>query len=183
MSEATHPLRVVIFGPESTGKTSLARFLSTALGEPCSPEHVRHYWDAHGGVIGPGDLEAIALGQAAGEDRALAAASRVCILDTDLLTCVIWDDLLFPGRCPDWVRGEAERRAEATDLFLLCVTDVPFEPDPQRCFPDPEGRSMCMRLWRDMLVSRGLPFVEITGEWATRERTALGAVHLMLEAP
>lgn len=176
MKPAGKPLRVVVFGPESTGKTSLARFLAGALGEPCAPEHVRLFWDEHGGVIGAEDLNAIARGQAEGEDRADAAARRVCILDTDLLTCVIWDDLLFPGRCPDWVRAEAERRARDTDLFLLCLTDVPFEPDPQRCFPDAEGRAMCMRLWREMLVSRGLPFVEITGDWVAREKAALAAL-------
>lgn len=170
------PQRVVLFGPESTGKTSLARALAEALGEPCADEYVRTFWDEHAGVIEAGDLQAIARGQMALEDAAEARATRIAILDTDLLTCAIWDDLLFPERCPDWVREEAEVRAKRTALYLLCCTDIPFEPDPQRCFPDPEGRAMCMHLFRDMLTRRGLPFVEIRGDYEQRLAEALKAL-------
>lgn len=174
------PLRVVLFGPESTGKTSLARALSERLGEPWAPEYVRRFWDEHAGVIGPADLETVARGQVAAEDAALAAARRIAILDTDLLTCTVWDDLLFPGHCPAWVRAEADRRASATSLFLLCLTDLPFEPDPQRCFPDPEGRAMCLRVFREALVSRCLPFAEVSGSHDDRLACALGAVNRLL---
>lgn len=173
------PRRIVLFGPESTGKTSLARDLSVALGEPCAPEYVRQYWDDHSGVITGDDLAAIALGQMAAEDAASLSATRNVILDTDLLTCTIWDDLLFPGRCPSWVREEAERRARVTSLFLLCQTDIPFEPDPQRCFPDSEGRAMCMRVFREALVSRGLPLAELRGSHAERLSLALAAIGLL----
>ncbi len=174
------PLRVVLFGPESTGKTSLARALSERLGEPWAPEYVRRFWDEHSGVIGPGDLDAVARGQVAAEDAALASARRIAILDTDLLACTVWDDLLFPGHCPAWVRSEADRRAASTSLFLLCLTDLPFEPDPQRCFPDPEGRAMCLRVFREALVSRKLPFVEVSGAQDDRLASALGAVNSLL---
>ncbi len=177
---ASSPLRVVLFGPESTGKTSLARALAARLGEPWAPEYVRRFWDEHSGVIGSGDLEAVARGQVAAEDAALAAARRIAILDTDLLTCTVWDDLLFPGHCPAWVRAEADRRAAGTSLFLLCLTDLPFEPDPQRCFPDPEGRAMCLRVFREALVSRGLHFAEVSGAQDTRLASALVAVNQLL---
>jgi len=81
--------RIAVFGPESTGKTSLARRLAAHFDEPWSIEYVRRYWDEHDATIRPADLDAIARGQIAGEDAAAAAARRVCFCDTELLTCVL----------------------------------------------------------------------------------------------
>ena len=172
--------RIVIFGTESTGKTSLAQRLAAEFGEPWSPEFVREFWDLRGGKITAEDLGTIALGQMANEDHAASRARRAMFCDTDLLTCTLWDDLLFPGACPEWVRTEAEERAQATALFLLCDTDVPFEPDPQRCFPDAVGRERCRKLWRETLEQRKLPFAEIRGTWAQRETAAIAAVKALI---
>jgi nicotinamide riboside kinase len=78
------------------------------------------------------------------------------------------------------VRTEAEERARAATLFLLCDTDVPFEPDPQRSFPDAAGRERCRRLWRETLVQRKLPFADVRGTWAQREAAAIAAVKKLL---
>jgi NadR type nicotinamide-nucleotide adenylyltransferase len=172
--------RVVVFGTESTGKTTLARKLAAHFGEPWSEEFVREFWDLRDGEITAEDLGTIALGQVANEDRAISQARRVVFFDTELLTCTLWDDWLFPGRCPAWVRQEAEERAQQVSLWLLCDTDVPWVIDPQRSFPDEENRARGRRLWREALVSRGLPFVEISGAWAERERAAIAAVEAML---
>ena len=172
----TQLLRFVIFGPESTGKTVLAQQLSAHFGEPWAPERVRGFWDEHAGRIVARDLDAIARGQMAGEEAAAARARRALFCDTDLLTNVLWADLLFPGACPEWVRTEAERRSRGYALYLFCDTDQPFAPDPQRCFPDEAGRAMCRRLWRETLSSRGLPCVEIRGEWTQRTAVAIAAV-------
>jgi HTH-type transcriptional regulator, transcriptional repressor of NAD biosynthesis genes len=174
-------LRIAVFGPESTGKTTLARRLADRFGEPWSPEFVRGFWDARGGKIAAEDLETIARGQIAAEDSAAAHSRRILFCDTELLTCVLWDDLLFPGKCPDWVRAEADRRARTYALYLFCDTDLPFSPDPQRCFPDPVGRAMGRRLWRDALVSRRLPLVEVRGEGSGREAVAIAAVERLLK--
>lgn len=179
------PLRVVLFGAESTGKSTLAERLAARFGAPWSAEYVREYWDAHGGVIGPADLDAIARGQVAGEDAAAARAeadgARVVLHDTDLLTCTLWDDLLFPGACPAWARPEAERRARATDLYLFCDTDLPWAPDPQRCFPDEAGRAMCRRVFLERLEATGARWARVYGaEFAAREARAAGAVELLL---
>jgi HTH-type transcriptional repressor of NAD biosynthesis genes len=173
--------RIVIFGTESTGKTTLAQQLAAHFGEPWSPEFVREFWDAHGGQITAADLDAIARGQIAGEDYAAARARRAVFCDTELLTCTLWDDWLFPGACPPWVRAEAERRARNYALWLLCDADIPWAPDPQRCFPDAVSRERGRRLWREALTSRGLPFVEICGDWTTRERAAIAAVEELLK--
>ena len=172
--------RVAVFGTESTGKTSLARKLAAHFDEPWAPEFVREFWDLRSGKISVADLGTIALGQLANEDGAVARARRVVFCDTELLTCTLWNDLLFPEKCPAWVRAEAEQRARGFALYLLCETDVPFAPDPQRCFPDAVGREKARQWWREALVSRGLPFVEIHGDWAERERTAIAAVGRLL---
>jgi NadR type nicotinamide-nucleotide adenylyltransferase len=173
--------RIAIFGAESTGKSTLAGVLGRRFGAPVANEFVREFWDAHAGRIVAEDLAAIARGQIAGEEAAMARARNgLVICDTELLTNVLWADLLFPGRCPEWVRTEAEERSSRYALYLLCDTDIAFEPDPQRCFPDPAGRAMCRKLWRETLESRGLPFVEIRGDAAQREATAAAAIERQL---
>jgi NadR type nicotinamide-nucleotide adenylyltransferase len=174
----------VLFGPESTGKSTLAERLAARFSAPWSTEFVREFWDAHGGVISASDLDAIARGQRDAEDaaraRAEAGGARVVFHDTDLLTCVLWDDLLFPGACPAWLREEAARRARATDLFLFCDTDLPWAPDPQRCFPDEEGRAMCRRVFLEKLEATGARWTRVYGAEAEREARAAAAVDLLL---
>ena len=172
--------RVAIFGTESTGKTSLAERLARHFGEPWSREFAREFWDTHGGKISAADLDAIGHGQVANEETAAALAKRVVFCDTDLITCTLWNDALFPGMCPSWVRYQADERAKGFALYLLCDADVPFVPDPQRCFPDEESREHARTLWRDALVARGLKYVEITGDWPERERAAIAAVEALL---
>ncbi len=172
--------RIGIVGTESTGKTRLAQRLAEYFGEPWAPEYVREFWTQHDGRITAADLDAIARGQVAREEAAAARARRVVFCDTDLLTCTLWDDLLFPGACPAWVREQAELRARSVARYLLCDTDVPFVPDPQRCFPEAAARERARQVWRDALVVRHLPFVEICGDWTAREQRAITAVEQVL---
>jgi len=179
MSEAAIK-RIVVFGTESTGKTTLARKLAAHFGEPWAPEFVREFWDLKEGKITAEDLGTIALGQIANEDFAVTRAKRAVFFDTDLTTCTLWNDLLFPGEGPAWVRAEAEERARGHALVLLCDTDLPWAPDPQRCFPDDAGRERARAIWRETVEGRGQRWVEIRGDWATREATAITAVERVL---
>jgi HTH-type transcriptional regulator, transcriptional repressor of NAD biosynthesis genes len=172
--------RIALFGTESTGKTWLAERLAAHFHEPWSREFAREFWDSHLATITVKDLDAIARGQIANEEAAAAVAKRVMFCDTELLTCTLWNDALFPGGCPSWVRAEAEARAKRFAVYLLCDADVPFAPDPQRCFPEPASRERARRIWRDALVSRALPIIEIRGDWAERERSAIAAVEDIL---
>lgn len=91
--------------------------------------------------------------------------------------------MLFPGACPAWVREEADVRARGFALYLLCDADVPFAPDPQRCFPAASEREQARQRWKEALVSRRLPFVEIRGAWSDRERAAIDTVEKLLASP
>jgi NadR type nicotinamide-nucleotide adenylyltransferase len=173
--------RIVVFGTESTGKTTLTEKLAAHFGEPWAPEFVREFWDLKDGQITAEDLGTIALGQMANEDRAMAQAKRLAFFDTDLLTCTLWDDWLFPGKCPPWVRAEAEARAREVSLWLLCDTDIPWAIDPQRSFPDEANRERGRRMWRETLTKHARPFVDIRGDRITRERTAIAAVESVLK--
>jgi len=172
--------RIVISGAESTGKSVLAKRLAKHFGEPCVPEYVREFWDTHEGKITTEDLGTIARVQMETEDEAVKRAKRVLFCDTDLLTNVLWADLLYGGKCPDWVRTEADTRCQGYDLYLLCDTDIAFTADPQRSFPEPEGREMCRQLWRQTLIERDLPFVELRGDYTLREQRAIEAVERVL---
>ena len=170
--------RIAVFGPESTGKTALAGALAAHFRAPVVAEYARERWDELGGLT-LDDMMPVAREQWRREDAAAAGAERLIVCDTDALTTMLWSDLLY-GTCPEELRRGAEKRCRNYALYLLCDIDVPFAPDPQRCFPDPADREMTMRVWRGALTRRGLPFVEIRGDWAERERAAIAAVERVL---
>ena len=178
MNGSAEVKRIAVFGTESTGKTRLAETLARHFRVPLVGEYAREFWDANG-VIVLEDIGPIAREQWLREDaaaaRADAAGARMVVCDTDALTTVLWSDLLY-GTCPEDVRRGAEKRAKNYALYLLLDTDVPFAPDPQRCFPEADDRAKAARVWRGALLRRDLPFVEIRGEWAERERAAVAAV-------
>jgi len=182
------PLRVAVYGPESTGKTMLAERLAAHFNAPLVPEYARERWDEQG-ALGLEDMAPIAREQWRREAEAVhrchvlsdrdALLGRLVICDTEALTTMLWSDLLY-GTTPDEVRRGAEKRCRDYELYLLLDIDVPFAPDPQRCFPDPADREKCMRVWRGALESRHLPYVLIRGDWPAREAAAISAVAELL---
>jgi NadR type nicotinamide-nucleotide adenylyltransferase len=168
------PLRIAVYGPESTGKTELAGKLAAHFSAPLVAEYARERWDQQG-ALALEDMLPVAREQWRREDEAAQRAGRLVICDTEALTTMLWSDLLY-GTCPVELRRGAEQRCRNYALYLLLNIDVPFAPDPQRCFPDPADRQKCMRVWRGALERRQLPYVEIKGDWPAREQTAIMAV-------
>lgn len=173
------PLRIAVYGPESTGKTELATRLAAHFRAPLVAEYARELWDAQGGLALE-DMLPIAKEQWRREDAAAAQAGQLVICDTEALTTMLWSDLLY-GTTPEELRRGAEKRCRNYALYLLLDIDIPFAPDPQRCFPDPADREKCLRVWRGALERRSLPYVLIQGGRVERERTAIVAVEELLQ--
>jgi NadR type nicotinamide-nucleotide adenylyltransferase len=170
------PLRVVLIGPECTGKTTLARELAAHFAVPWAAEHAREYVERHGQSLGYGDVEPIARGQREGEDaaiaRALAEHARLVILDTDLVSTLVYS-LHYYGGCPEWIRTEAARRLG--EIYLLHDTDVPWIADGlQR--EQPERRDELFALYAATLARLGAATREIRGPWVERRRRAIAAI-------
>jgi nicotinamide riboside kinase len=185
MSEA---LRIAVYGPESTGKTELATKLAAHFRAPLVTEYARERWDQQG-VLALEDMLPVAQEQWRREDEAVAQChvlrdidpkrGRLVICDTEALTTMLWSDLLY-GTTPDELRRGAEKRCRNYALYLLLDIDVPFAPDPQRCFPNPEDREQAMKVWRGALERRHLPYVLVHGDWGQRERIACAALEQLL---
>jgi NadR type nicotinamide-nucleotide adenylyltransferase len=164
--------RVCVFGPESTGKTTLARKLADHFATAWVPEYARTLLEAREERVRIDDMELIARGQAASEDALARNANRVLITDTDPLATLIWSDVLF-GTIPPQVRKIADSRA--ADLYLLMDADAaPWVADPIRYLPD--GGRVFFERCRAELDARGRRYVVIQGDWDERFRAAVAAI-------
>lgn len=159
--------RVSVFGPESTGKSTLAAELARAAGTVCVPEFARGYLEARAGVFERGDVDVIGRGQIALEDTLARDANRVVICDTDPLLTVVWSEAMF-GEAPAWLREAA--RARRYDLTLLCDADLPWVADAVRYRPGdgPAFFARCEQALRDA----GRPYHIVRGTGAARGEAA-----------
>lgn len=178
------PARVVLIGSESTGKTELAEWLASEFGAPWSPEFAREHAEARGGsaALTEGDVEPIALGQRAGEDRAIAAAGdsggALVLHDTDLLSTVVYATHYYgAASLPAWLRAAAAERRPA--VYLLCDIDVAWHGDSVR---DPaQDRATVQRAFTDALAQQPTLVVDIRGDRATRRAAARRAIEMLLD--
>ena len=162
--------KVVLTGSESSGKTTLALALGAHFEAPVSVEFVREF-AAKQGTIAFSDHGPIARGQMAAEDEAIARAKDLVILDTDLVSTVVYCEHYF-GRAPEWIAEEARRRAG--DLYLLTKPDIPWVADGIR--DRGERREEMHAVFRDKLRSMELRYVEIGGDRAERLLSAIQAI-------
>ena len=168
------PVRIVLIGAESTGKSTLAAALAEARALPQTGEFVRTYFERLSRPICEADLDPIAHGQLAEEDRHPDAPA--VLHDTNVLSTLIYARHYF-GVTQDWLEEAFAARRYA--IYLFCQPDIPWTPDPgQR--DSPQARDAQHALFDAELKVRGLPTVHITGDEQTRLRTALAALESAL---
>lgn len=177
---AYYARRVSVFGPESTGKSTLTRALATHYRTRHVDEYARAHLDYAAAPLTDTDFVRIALGQAAAEDALARQCDRLLVCDTDPLATTLWAQTLL-GRCPE--RVDAIARARRYDLTLLCDVDVPFVPDPHRYQPDQADRDAFFARCQAALAQAGRRVVTLRGSWEQRLALATSSIDAMLRDP
>jgi NadR type nicotinamide-nucleotide adenylyltransferase len=173
--------KIVVIGPESTGKSSLCAALAAHYGTSWVPEFAREYLTTFGTEYSFDDLLTIARGQLALEDRtctaARAAGKSQIFIDTDMYVMRVWCEFVF-GRCHSWILDEIAARRY--DGYLLCCTDLPWVRDDLREYPDLVSREKLFHIYRDSLVNQSTPWLEIGGQGEDRIAAGVAAAKKLL---
>jgi NadR type nicotinamide-nucleotide adenylyltransferase len=171
--------KVVILGPESTGKSTLSKLLAERFNAPWVPEYAREYLWEHGMDYSFEDLLTIAKGQIKSEDEIVSQTdAQIVFVDTDMHVMKVWCEFVF-GKTHDFIENELHSRKY--DLFLLCNIDLPWVKDELREYPDLETRERLYTIYRDMLVNENLPWIDVHGDHEQRYKIAEEAVQILLQ--
>jgi NadR type nicotinamide-nucleotide adenylyltransferase len=173
--------KIVVVGPESTGKSSLCEGLAAHFQASWVPEYAREYLLKHGMDYRYEDLVTIAAGQLELEDRMVAAAEAraepMIFIDTDLYVMKVWGEFVF-GRCDSWILDRINERHY--DAYLLPRTDLPWVKDELREYPDLLSREKLFHIYRDILINQPVPWAEVGGEGQQRLEDGIAAVNRLV---
>lgn len=151
--------RIAIIGPESTGKSKLAKQLASHFDTVWVPEYARLYIENLSRAYEKADLLDIAKGQLKSEDELAPIAHDFLFCDTSLIVIKIWSEFKY-GHTDPWIEASLNTRKYAH--YLLTDIDLPWENDPQR--EHPNHRQELFGLYKKYLIDRELPFSIIQGK-------------------
>ena len=181
--------KIVIVGPESTGKSTLCKELAAHYQTMWCPEYARTYLLEHGTTYQFEDLLTIAKGQLALEDqhtalleeqqRTLAKTNAVwpLFIDTDMYVMKVWSEFVFK-KCHRFILDQIVKRRY--DHYLLCNTDLPWVQDELREYPDLSTRETLFSMYKDCLINQSVGWTLIGGTETERLRNAIAAVDQLL---
>lgn len=174
------PYKIVVIGPESTGKSSLCEQLARHFDVLWCPEFARTYLEnpQHPSTYTAADLLQIAKGQLEAEstylEKARARNDRFLLIDTDMYIMKVWSEFAFQD-CHHWILEQIALRHY--DYYLLCDIDLPWTPDPLREYPDLGMRRLLFDHYQDHLVHQKTPFTIIRGQDRIRADRAIEALN------
>lgn len=169
--------RIVVIGPESTGKSTLCTQLAAQYNTLWCPEYARAHLLEHGMQYTYEDLLLIAKAQWALDERITAEAAQknapFVFIDTDMYVMKVWCEFVF-GKCHSWiVRRAAEQRPS---MYLLCNTDLPWVKDELREYPDLLTRQKLFLQYKDIVLNSGVPWALVSGNEQERLDCAIEAI-------
>ena len=147
-------LKIIVIGPESSGKTTLCNELSKHFNLPFSKEYAREYLEKLNSNYTQDDLLKIAKGQ-------LQTENGLQLLDTDLITLKIWSEYKF-GSCDNWILTQIEKQKIENRFYLLCSPDIPWQADKQR--ENPNDREELFKIYKQELDELEHTYFIVDGE-------------------
>jgi NadR type nicotinamide-nucleotide adenylyltransferase len=185
MKSSSDIKKIVIIGPESTGKSTLCEQLAKHFDTLWVPEHARAYLNENGTNYTVEDLVVIAKNQLADEDAIMAKMmadennkTKLLFIDTDMYVMKVWSEYVF-NSCDAFILHEIVNRKY--DLYLLCEPDVPWVKDELREYPDLDTRNKLYHHYKDAMTQQAVPWVNISGDYELRLKKAVDAVEGMVE--
>lgn len=169
---------VVLTGPESAGKSTLSQALAKRFNTPLVSEYVREFIEREQRDTCYADISTIAEQQLRLELAARAQKPPLLLLDTHLLSNILWSETLF-NNSPGWI--ESALQAQHYDLIgLLSPDGMPWQADGQRCQPDLIERQAFHQQLADWLHKHQQPVLHLEGAWQVRYQVLEQAIEQLL---
>jgi NadR type nicotinamide-nucleotide adenylyltransferase len=173
--------KIVIIGPESTGKSTICAQLAEHYSTSWIKEYARAYLLKNGTDYSFDNLLEIAKGQVSLEEEGLSIArvnkQPLVILDTDMQVMKVWCEFVFE-KCHHWILNRIIERPY--DLYLLCNIDLPWVKDELREYPDLLTREKLYHHYKDIMVNQSVPWVDISGQNEERLQKAIAAIDAII---
>ena len=152
--------KVIVTGPESSGKTTLCKQLSEKFKIPFTEEFSRKYIDNLDRKYLQEDLVIIAKEQLKNE-QLTTNNKQLSLHDTDLITLKIWSEYKY-GNCNDWIISQLEEQKQEKRFYFLCSPDIPWESDAQR--ENPHNREKLFEIYKVELEQLGHNYFILEGQ-------------------
>jgi NadR type nicotinamide-nucleotide adenylyltransferase len=175
--------KIVIIGPESTGKSTLCEQLAIHYQSAWVKEYAREYLLKNGTDYTFDNLLTIAQGQVALENLTVNRLSAInhqpstVFLDTDMYVMKVWCEFVFE-KCHHWILNRIVERKY--DLYLLCNIDLPWVKDELREYPDLKSREQLYHHYKDIMVNQNVPWADISGAYDERLQKAVAAIDTLI---
>tara|TARA_B110000503_G_scaffold22371_1_gene34555 strand:- start:451 stop:1101 length:651 start_codon:yes stop_codon:yes gene_type:complete len=169
-------VKIVLFGPESSGKTTLSRHLARYYNTVWAPEFARDYlqkkWNNERKTCQKEDIIPIAIGQMKLENRLAKRADKLLICDTDLLETKVYSEEFYGGFVDEKLNDAANKNEY--DLYLLTYIDTPWEADDLR--DRPKQRLEMFNAFERALKKHKKKYIILKGNKETRLKNATVAI-------